>query len=110
MAERRGSGTAADQKSDARNPDTVADRDPTSPASYAVSETDDELNGNFGIRRIDVPDDLHDPKDGEGPREPVKAEGVVGLGDTMRERRASREKQAGRGQNKIVDPASTENK
>jgi hypothetical protein len=110
MPARQGSGTAADQKTDARNPDTVADRDPTSPASYPVHETDEELNANFGFRRIDVPDDLHDPKPGEGPVEPVRMPSVAGTGDTMRERAEYREKQASKGQNKIVDTESTQNK
>jgi len=106
----KGSDTAADQKTDARNPDTTVDRDPTAPTSYGVHETDDELNATFGFRRIDVPDDLHDPKEGEGPVEPRRMPSVAGTGDTMRERVEYREKQADKGQNKIVDTGSTQNK
>lgn len=84
--------TAPDAKSDPRNPDTVADRDPTAPTTYGVGDTDPTLQRTFGFHSPDVPADLHDPKPGEGPVEPRRMPSVVGLGDTMRERSANRKK------------------
>lgn len=112
MTEKPAATTAADKKTDARNPDTVADKDPTSPVTYGVHETDADLNSTFGFRPIadGVPDDLHDPKPGEGPRAPVRQPSVAGTGDTMRERAEYREKQAKGAQNTAVDPKTVTTK
>lgn len=99
--------TSADAKSDARQPDTNADRDGRSPAAYGVDEYDEDLARNFGFSVIEG----RGVEEGEGSREPVRVESVVGLGDTMRERAANRKKlDEGKTQNTTVDKSAVSTK